>query len=225
MKRIITEKRLIINRALESISTAITHKNAAQAGFFGYGLRSYIFMKFRPLHRKISLWLALPLILSAASGVAYRAGRSWFGMSSKTGGDILSIHSWEWLGKVGGSVVIWLIGCGLLFLCISAAKMLWDSRRRVLHSPQKIRLWHRLVGAVFLLPLAVSAISGIAYRTGEACDMSEDTLDLLMSIHEGDWMGKDIKPFYISVLGLGLVLATVSGVVLLFRKNKSLPRK
>jgi uncharacterized iron-regulated membrane protein len=55
--------------------------------------------------------------------------------------------------------------------------------------------------------------------------MSEDTLDLLMSIHEGDWMGKDIKPFYISVLGLGLVLATVSGVVLLFRKNKSLPRK
>lgn len=103
--------------------------------------------------------------------------------------------------------------------------MLWDSRRRVLHSPQKIRLWHRLVGAVFLLPLAVSAISGIAYRTGEACDMSEDSLDLLMSIHEGDWMGKDIKPFYISVLGLGLVLAAVSGVVLLFRKNKSLPRK
>lgn len=64
---------------------------------------------------------------------------------------------------------------------------------------------------LFLLPLAVSAISGIDYSTGEACDMSEDTLDLLMSIHEGDWMGKEIKPFYISVLGLGLVLATVSG--------------
>ena len=121
--------------------------------------------------------------------------------------------------------MIWLIGCGLLVLCISAAKMLWDSRLRLLQSPQKIRLWHRLVGAVFLLPLAVSAISGIAYRTGEACDMSEDTLDLLMSIHEGDWMGKDIKPFYISVLGLGVVLATVSGVMLFFWKNKSLPRK
>jgi hypothetical protein len=34
MKWIITEKRLIINRALESISTVITHKNAAEAGFY-----------------------------------------------------------------------------------------------------------------------------------------------------------------------------------------------
>jgi hypothetical protein len=182
-------------------------------------------MKFRPLHRKLSLWLALPLLLSAASGVAYRAGRTWFGMSSKTGGEILSIHSWEWLGKAASLAMIWLIGCGLLFLCISAAKMLWESHRRVLHSPQKMRLWHRLVGAFFLLPLAASAISGIAYRTGEACDMSEDMLDFLLSIHEGDWLGKDIKPFYISVLGFGLVLATVSGVMLFFRKNKSLPRK
>jgi hypothetical protein len=94
-----------------------------------------------------------------------------------------------------------------------------------MQSPQKIRLWHRLVGAFFLLPLTASAISGIAYRTGEACDMSEDTLDLLMSIHEGAWLGNDIKPFYISVLGIGLVLVTASGVMLFFRKNKSLPRK
>jgi len=55
--------------------------------------------------------------------------------------------------------------------------------------------------------------------------MSEDTLDLLMSIHEGAWLGNDIKPFYISVLGIGLVLVTASGLMLFFRKNKSLPRK
>lgn len=182
-------------------------------------------MMFRPLHRKLSLWLALPLLLSAASGVAYRTGRTWFRMTSKTGGEILSIHSWEWLGKAASLAMIWVIGCGLLFLCLSAAKMLWESRRRVMQSPQKIRLWHRLVGAFFIIPLAASAISGIAYRTGEACDMSEDTLDLLMSIHEGAWLGNDIKPFYISVLGIGLVLVTASGLMLFFRKNKSLPRK
>jgi uncharacterized iron-regulated membrane protein len=77
------------------------------------------------------------------------------------------------------------------------------------------------MGAFLLIPLAASAISGIAYRTGEAFDISEDTLDLLMSIHEGDWLGKEIKPFYILVLGLGLGLIIISGLLLFFRKNKS----
>jgi hypothetical protein len=177
-------------------------------------------MKFRSLHRKISIWLALPLLVSAMTGVAYRIGRSWFGMSSHTGGEILSIHSWDWLGKAGSMTVIWVVGCGLLFLCWSAAQMLWGSGRRVFQSPQKNRLWHRLIGAFLLIPLAASAISGIAYRTGEVFDISEDTLDLLMSIHEGDWLGKEIKPFYILVLGLGLALIIISGLMLYFRKNK-----
>lgn len=177
-------------------------------------------MKFRLLHRKISIWLALPLLVSAMTGVAYRIGRSWFGMSSHTGGEILSIHSWDWLGKAGSMTVIWVVGCGLLFLCWSAAQMLWGSGRRVFQSPQKNRLWHRLIGAFLLIPLAASAISGIAYRTGEVFDISEDTLDLLMSIHEGDWLGKEIKPFYILVLGLGLALIIISGLMLYFRKNK-----
>jgi LPXTG-motif cell wall-anchored protein len=42
-----------------------------------------------------------------------------------------------------------------------------------------------------------------------------------MSIHEGDWLGKEIKPFYILVLGLGLGLIIISGLLLFFRKNKS----
>lgn len=182
-------------------------------------------MKLRPLHRRLSIWMVLPLLVSASSGVTYRVGRSWFGMSSQTGGKILSIHSWEWLGKAASIAMIWLVGCGLLFLCISAAQMIWSSGSRVLHSPQKSRLWHRLIGALFLLPLAATAISGVAYRTGEACDISEDTLDVLMSIHEGAWLGKNIKPIYTSLLGLGLALVTVSGLVLFFRKNKSLFRK
>lgn len=177
-------------------------------------------MKFRPLHRKISIWLALPLLVSAMTGVAYRIGRSWFGMSSHTGGEILSIHSWDWLGKAGSMAVIWVVGSGLLFLCWSAAQMLWGSGRRVFQSQQKNRLWHRLIGAFLLIPLTASAISGIAYRTGEAFDISEDTLDLLMSIHEGDWLGKEIKAFYILVLGLGLALIIISGLMLFFRKNK-----
>ena len=183
------------------------------------------FLKLRPIHRKVAIALALPLILSAITGITYRAGRSWFGMSSNTAGDILSIHSWEWLGKAGSLVAIWLVGCGLVFLCVSAGQMLWESRRRMLQSPQKIRLGHRILGAILLLPLVASAITGIAYRTGEVCDLPEEMLDLLMSIHQGGWLGRNIKPYYSLVLGLGLLTMTASGARLFFRKNKSLPHK
>ena len=104
-------------------------------------------MKFRPLHRKISIWLALPLLVSAMTGVAYRIGRSWFGMSSQIGGEILSIHSWSWLGKAGSLAVIWVVGCGLLFLCGSAFQMLWSSGRKCCGHRKKIvygiGLWER----------------------------------------------------------------------------------
>ena len=121
-------------------------------------------------------------------------------------------------GLLGG-----YLGCGMwitfsLRECISNALEFGAASAAV---AAKNRLWHRLMGAFLLIPLAASAISGIAYRTGEAFDISEDTLDLLMSIHEGDWLGKEIKPFYILVLGLGLGLIIISGLLLFFRKNKS----
>ena len=176
-------------------------------------------MNFRNLHRKISLWLVPFLLVSAATGVTYRIGRAWFGMSSKSGGDVLSIHTWDWLGNVPSLAILWVVGSGLLFLCFSGLQMLWQSRKRLFHSPQKFRVFHRLAGAMFVLPLMATAVTGIAYKTGEACDFSDETLDFLMVIHEGAWLGNALKPYYVLLLGGGMLWLVISGLKIVLRKK------
>ncbi len=41
-------------------------------------------MNWRKLHRFIAPILLLPILLTTITGVAYRVGRSWFGMSKPT---------------------------------------------------------------------------------------------------------------------------------------------
>ena len=60
--------------------------------------------KLRIFHRKIAPWVLPLLLLSAATGLVYRIGRAWFGMSKETGGKVLHLHSGEWLGD-NGSVI------------------------------------------------------------------------------------------------------------------------
>jgi hypothetical protein len=174
----------------------------------------------RPLHRRLSPWLVLPLAVTAASGMAYRLGRSWFGLSGATGDGILEIHAWEWLGSAGSMAAIWITGLGLLLLCWTGMKLVWQSRARLLHAPQKPRLLHRLAGALLLLPLAATAITGVAYRTGEYAGWPEGLLDLLISIHQGAWLGKTAKPYYVLAVGSGLLFLCFTGIRLLWGKAK-----
>ncbi|MEI7864686.1 MAG: hypothetical protein WCI38_04875 [Chthoniobacterales bacterium] len=174
----------------------------------------------RSLHRRISPWLLLPLAAMAASGMAYRLGHSWFGLSGSAGEEILGAHTWEWLGPTGSMAVIWFTGLGLLALCWTGMKLVWQSRGRLLKAPQNRRLIHRLVGAVLLLPLAATAITGIAYRTGEAAGWPDDLLDALMIIHEGAWLGKTAKPYYVLALGSGLLCLCFTGIRMVWNKAK-----
>jgi len=156
----------------------------------------------------------------AASGMAYRLGRSWFGLPGSTGEEILGAHTWEWLGPEGSMAAIWITGLGLLLLCWTGIKLLWQSRGRLLNTPQKHRLFHRLIGALLLLPLAATAITGVAYRTGEAVGWSDGVLDLLISIHEGAWLGKTAKPYYVLALGSGLLFLCFTGMRLVWSKAR-----
>ena len=141
-------------------------------------------------------------------------------MSSKTGGDVLSIHSWDWMGDVPSLAIIWLIGSGLLFLCFSGLQLLWQSRKRPFHSPQKSRVFHRLGSAILVFPLMATALTGIAHKTGEACGFSDETLEFLMEIHEGAWLGNALKPYYVLLLGLGMFWLVITGLKIVLRKRK-----
>ena len=151
------------------------------------------------------------LALSAVTGLAYRVGKKWFGVDKEGGNFIMSIHTGEWAGTVFSSLQILVAGLGLLFLLGSGAAMFLKSKSR-----QPIRLFHRLLGIALLLPLTATALTGMAYKFGkDYCGISDDTADLLMDIHEGAWLGKELKVFYVLILGLGLLAAGLLGLCIL----------
>ena len=169
----------------------------------------------RKLHRWLSPFLFVLIAASAVTGLAYRAGKQWFGMDGQTGQAVMEWHTGEWLGPALSPFYVLVTGLGLLFLIVTGLFMLrqWGGKGIA-------RWWHRALGVVLLLPLAATAITGVLYKTGQAWfGISEETADLLMIIHEGAWLGRGLKVWYVVVTGSGLLAMGLFGLVLLRRKR------
>ncbi|GAB4177780.1 MAG: PepSY domain-containing protein [Terrimicrobiaceae bacterium] len=163
---------------------------------------------FRLIHRRLGPWLVLPLLLTLLTGLIYRTGRTWFGMSKETGGKILHIHTGEWAGEIFSLIYVGITGLCLLAMIFTGARLLFQSR-----SPLLQRRLHRMVGLVVMLPLGATAATGIAYHFGEVWfKIPDDVGDTLMMIHEGGWLGKPFKPFYVILLASGLAYLLFTGV-------------
>lgn len=174
--------------------------------------------RLRFIHRKVSPWFLPSLLLVAVTGMTYRLGKTWLGMG-KEGGDIaMFLHSGEWFGDHGSVIYLIITGGALIFLVLSGLWMLLASK-----SPSaSVRRSHRILAVVFSLPLLLSAVTGIAYQAGgKWFTADEDTLKLLMSLHQGTWLGKTWRPFYILFLGLGLIGLCLTGLRMVFRAKPS----
>ncbi len=170
----------------------------------------------RSLHRLLSPVLFILVGVSALTGLAYRVGRKWLGIDGQTGQAIMEIHTGEWLGDQASPFYVLLAGAALLFLLFTGFSMLAKGRPK-----GAVRLWHRVLGGILLLPLAATAITGMIYQAGHSWfSISEKTSDLLMTIHEGAWLGKNLKVYYVLVTGLGLLALGVSGLVLRLPKKR-----
>ncbi|MEB3340152.1 PepSY domain-containing protein [Okeania sp.] len=93
---------------------------------------------------------------------------------------------------------------------------------------QKFRQFHKIVAPIVFLPLFVTVITGVAYRLGRNWfGLSRDQAHILMVIHEGEYLGNEIKPFYVLLNGIGLVWMLVTGIVMsgVFSKKKPQPNK
>ncbi|MCL2930429.1 MAG: PepSY domain-containing protein [Trichodesmium sp. St16_bin4-tuft] len=91
---------------------------------------------------------------------------------------------------------------------------------------QKIRQWHKIFAPIVFLPLFVTVITGVAYRLGRNWfGLSKDQAHILMVIHEAGYLGEKIKPFYVLLIGIGLIWMLVTGIMIsgLFSKKK--PKK
>ncbi|OIP69227.1 MAG: peptidase [Oscillatoriales cyanobacterium CG2_30_40_61] len=90
---------------------------------------------------------------------------------------------------------------------------------------QHLRKWHRTLAPIVLLPLFVTVATGVFYRLGKSwLGLSSDQVHLLMSIHEGEYLGKTLEPVYVLLNGLGLLWMLVTGGIMVFQQIKPLKK-
>jgi PKHD-type hydroxylase len=83
-----------------------------------------------------------------------------------------------------------------------------------------LRKLHRKSAPILFLPLFLTAITGVAYRVGRAWfGLPEDVAEFFMTIHEGRFLGAALVPFYVLLVGLGLVGLLVTGIVMFIKRK------
>ncbi len=137
-----------------------------------------------------------------------RAG--WFGMERKTGDLVLDIHTGGWMGDHLSSVYVYLVGLSLIAALLTGATYLL--RRGGGAGPASVTVWW---GWFFLLPLFITATTGVLHEAGETwLPFPESFLKLLMNLHEGRWLGKEGRVYYVIVVGGALLGLGILGLSL-----------
>jgi uncharacterized iron-regulated membrane protein len=186
-------------------------------------VREPIFMNLRKLHRKLAPIVFIPLFLSALTGVAYRLGQKYFGLSSSMGDLMMSIHEGKFLGENLVPIYVLLLGMGLLAAIVSGLTLVRRTLKRF-PSPLKQFTWRSIHGWLSLfifLPLTLTAITGIAYRLGNSWfGFSQKQVAILMRLHEGAVLGSAFNSIYVLLTGAGLIAIVVTGIEMsgIFRK-------
>ena len=152
-------------------------------------------MKARSLHRRLAPAIVVPLLITVVSGMAFRVGRSWFGLSADFGGWMMALHEGRYLGERLVPFYVLFVGLALLAMIGSGLSLL---RRR------RLRSWHAWLAPVLAAPLLVSAVTGISFRLGKAWfDIPTPVARFLLRLHQGRYLGKDLRVVYVLLLGLG----------------------
>jgi uncharacterized iron-regulated membrane protein len=82
---------------------------------------------------------------------------------------------------------------------------------------RRLRQLHRQLAPVLMLPFLVTAITGVAHRLGKSwLGLSKEQVHFLMVIHEGEYLGKDLKPFYVLLNGVGMLVILMTGGAMWF---------
>jgi len=81
----------------------------------------------RKLHSNLAPIILLPFIITAITGIAYRLGRSWFGLTKDQTHFLMAIHQGDFFGKQLEPIYVLLNGLGLLFMLITGIVMFWKS--------------------------------------------------------------------------------------------------
>ena len=172
-------------------------------------------MKARSLHRRLAPVIMLPLVLTVLSGMAFRVGRSWFGLSGDFGRWMMAVHEGRYLGEPLVPLYVLSVGLALLAMIGSGLSLLGRG---------KLRSWHARLAPLLVAPLLVSAITGISFRLGKAWfALPAPAARWLLQLHQGSYLGKDLRVFYVLLLGLGALalLGTGLGMTRVWRRRSA----
>ncbi len=83
------------------------------------------------------------------------------------------------------------------------------------------RKLHRTLAPIVLLPLFVTVMTGMVYRLSKDWfGFSRDQVHFLMTLHEGEYLGPTLEPFYVLLNGLGLLWMLGTGSLMVWQKLK-----
>lgn len=181
----------------------------------------------RKIHRQAAPFVFIPLLLTALTGVAYRIGRSWFGLSDEFGEFMMVIHQGEFLGKPIVPIYVLLVGLGLIGMIVSGVVLIKQRKQSSQPKPVNLndRKIHQILAPIAFLPFGISAITGIAYRLGRAWfGLSQDRAKILLTIHQGSYLGPTFKAIYVLLVGVSLVIMLATGIQMsgIFRKRRQI---
>ncbi|MEA5468675.1 PepSY domain-containing protein [Spirulina sp. 06S082] len=89
-----------------------------------------------------------------------------------------------------------------------------------------LRKWHRKLAPIVFLPLFITALTGVVYRIARSWFGASDQVgEFLMTIHQGAWLGKDLRVFYVLLNGLGVFAMLLTGIMMARLWRSSPPNK
>jgi hypothetical protein len=78
-----------------------------------------------------------------------------------------------------------------------------------------VRKLHKTLAPIVILPLLVTVTTGVTYRLlKDWVGLTRDQVHFLMAIHEGEYLGPTLEPFYVLLNGLGLLWMLTTGGVM-----------
>lgn len=87
-------------------------------------------MNFRKLHAAIAPFVLLPMFVTVFTGVTYRLGKSWLGLTRDQVHFLMVIHEGEYLGQILEPVYVLLNGLGLMWMLATGGMMAYQNIMR-----------------------------------------------------------------------------------------------
>lgn len=87
----------------------------------------------RMRHRLLGWIMLVPLLATAITGIIYKIGSQYFGLSDAAKNVMMQIHEGSWLGRSLTPIYVCFLGFGLLFLIASGLKI-WPWHKKRNHS-------------------------------------------------------------------------------------------